>query len=77
MKNILITGSAGFIASHLIEELLKDENNYIIGIDNFYSGTKENLEFIKSIDKENRFQFIEAYLRLYYYAKILYKDFFC
>lgn len=77
MKNILITGSAGFIASHLIEELLKDENNYIIGIDNFYSGTQENLEFIKSIDKENRFQFIEAYLRLYYYAKILYKDFFC
>jgi UDP-glucose 4-epimerase len=63
MKNILITGSAGFIASHLIEELLKDENNYIIGIDNFYSGTKENLEFIKSIDKENRFQFIEADIR--------------
>ena len=63
MKNILITGSAGFIASHLIEELLKDENNYIIGIDNFYSGTKENLEFIKSIDKKNRFQFIEADIR--------------
>jgi len=60
---ILLTGSAGFIASHLIEELLKDENNYIIGIDNFLSGTKENLEFIKSIDKENRFQFIEADIR--------------
>jgi nucleoside-diphosphate-sugar epimerase len=56
MKKILVTGSAGFIASHLIEELLKDQNNCIIGIDNFYSGTKENLEFIKSIDKENRFQ---------------------
>ena len=63
MKNILLTGSAGFIASHLIEELLKDENNYIIGIDNFYSGTQENLEFIKSIDKENRFQFIVADIR--------------
>ena len=63
MKNILLTGSAGFIASHLIEELLKDENNYIIGIDNFYSGTQENLEFIKSIDKKNRFQFIEADIR--------------
>lgn len=54
MKNILLIGSARFIASHFIEELLKDENNYIIGIDNFYSGTKENLEFIKSIDKEDR-----------------------
>ena len=63
MKSILVTGSAGFIASHLIEELLKDENNSIIGIDNFYSGTKENLEFIKSIDKENRFQFIVADIR--------------
>lgn len=63
MKNILVTGSAGFIASHLIEELLKDQNNCIIGIDNFYSGTKENLEFIKSIDKKNRFQFIEADIR--------------
>lgn len=63
MKNILLTGSAGFIASHLIEELLKDQNNCIIGIDNFYSGTKENLEFIKSIDKENRFQFIEVDIR--------------
>ena len=63
MKNILLTGSAGFIASHLIEELLKDENNYIIGIDNFYSGTQENLEFIKSIDKKNRFQFIEVDIR--------------
>ncbi|KAB7884545.1 NAD-dependent epimerase/dehydratase family protein [Poseidonibacter ostreae] len=63
MKNILLTGSAGFIASHLIEELLEDQNNCIIGIDNFYSGTKENLEFIKSIDKKNRFQFIEADIR--------------
>ena len=60
---ILVTGSAGFIASHLIEELLKDENNYIIGIDNFYSGTKENLDFIKSIDNKNRFHFIEADIR--------------
>ncbi|PRM86917.1 UDP-glucose 4-epimerase, partial [Aliarcobacter cryaerophilus] len=58
--NILVTGSAGFIASHLIEELLKDQNNCIIGIDNFYSGTKENLAFIKSIDKKNRFKFIKA-----------------
>ncbi|MCG3701756.1 NAD-dependent epimerase/dehydratase family protein [Aliarcobacter butzleri] len=61
--NILITGSAGFIASHLIEELLKDQNNCILGIDNFYSGTKENLEFIKSIDSKNKFQFIQSDIR--------------
>lgn len=61
--NILVTGSAGFIASHIIEELLKDTSNNIIGIDNFYSGTKANLEFIKKQDKNNKFKFIEADIR--------------
>jgi UDP-glucose 4-epimerase len=61
--NILITGCAGFIASHIIEELLKDKKNNIIGIDNMYSGTKENLEFIKSCDKNDRFAFIECDIR--------------
>ena len=74
MKNILLTGSAGFIASHLIEELLKDENNCIIGIDNFYSGTKENLEFIKSIDSKNNFQFIEADIRNFEEINKIIKD---
>lgn len=74
MKNILVTGSAGFISSHLIEELLKDENNSIIGIDNFYSGTKENLNFIKSIDSKNRFQFIEADIRNFQEINKITKD---
>lgn len=41
-KNILVTGGAGFIGSHLIEELLKDENNKIISLDNYFTGKKEN-----------------------------------
>lgn len=61
--NILVSGAAGFIASHIIEELLKDKNNYIIGIDNFYSGTRKNIEYINSIDKNNKFTFIEADIR--------------
>ena len=71
---ILVTGSAGFIASHLIEEFLKDENNYIVGIDNFYSGTKENLDFIKSIDNKNRFQFIESDIRNFEEINKIIKD---
>ena len=63
MKNILITGGAGFIASHLIEELLKDVQNNILGIDNFYSGTKDNLDYIRLCDENNRFDFIEADIR--------------
>ncbi|MFX0043512.1 MAG: GDP-mannose 4,6-dehydratase [Candidatus Hodarchaeota archaeon] len=46
-KNLLITGGAGFIGTHLFESLIK-ESNYIIIIDNFntcyYSGKEENLE---------------------------------
>ena len=63
--NILITGAAGFIASHLIEELLKNDENNIIGIDNLYSGTYENINFIKSLDIHNKFEFVEADIRDY------------
>lgn len=60
---ILVTGAVGFIATHTIEELLKDDNNSIVGIDNFYSGTEQNLEFIESIDINKKFQFIESDVR--------------
>ena len=63
--NILITGAAGFIASHLVEELLKNDENNIIGIDNLYSGTYENIDFIKSLDSNNKFEYIEADIRDY------------
>lgn len=32
MKKIIVTGSTGFLGSHLIEELLKDKNNYIYAV---------------------------------------------
>ena len=40
--NILITGCAGFIGSHLTEKLIKD-NNKVIGIDNLFTGSKSNM----------------------------------
>jgi UDP-glucuronate decarboxylase len=39
---ILITGGAGFIGSHLCEILL-DENHDIICLDNFFTGSKNNI----------------------------------
>ena len=42
MKKVLVTGAAGFLGSHLCDELL-DKGYYVIGIDNFFRGKKENL----------------------------------
>jgi len=41
-KNILVTGGAGFIGSHLIERLVQDKNNKIVSLDNYFTGKKEN-----------------------------------
>ena len=41
-KRILVTGGAGFIGSHLCEELLK-KGNEVICVDNFFSGSKQNI----------------------------------
>jgi len=42
MKRILITGGAGFLGSHLCERLL-EEGNEIICLDNFFTGSKNNV----------------------------------
>ncbi len=41
-KRILITGGAGFLGSHLCERLLK-EGNDVICLDNFFTGSKDNI----------------------------------
>ncbi|MHB8792318.1 MAG: NAD-dependent epimerase/dehydratase family protein [Thermoleophilia bacterium] len=61
----LITGVAGFIGSHLLEELLK-LNQHVTGIDNFITGSRKNLLEVESlVDEEQwrRFKFIEGDIR--------------
>lgn len=41
-KRILVTGGAGFIGSHLCERLL-NEGNEVICLDNYFTGSKENV----------------------------------
>lgn len=41
-KRILVTGGAGFIGSHLCEELLK-LGHEVICVDNYFTGTKKNI----------------------------------
>lgn len=40
---ILVTGGCGFIGSHLIDRLMKDEKNIVICVDNCFSGNKSNI----------------------------------
>jgi UDP-glucuronate decarboxylase len=42
MKRILVTGGAGFIGSHLCERLLADGHD-VLCVDNFYTGSKQNV----------------------------------
>jgi dTDP-glucose 4,6-dehydratase len=44
---ILITGAAGFLGSHLCERLLS-ENHEVVGMDNFITGSPDNLAHLSS-----------------------------
>lgn len=41
----MVTGGAGFLGSHLCERLLNDGHD-VLCVDNFYSGTKDNIEHL-------------------------------
>ncbi|MBU4360919.1 GDP-mannose 4,6-dehydratase [Patescibacteria group bacterium] len=43
-QNILITGGAGFIGSHLADVLVKE--NHVIVIDNFVTGSEKNIDHL-------------------------------
>lgn len=42
-KNVLVTGGAGFIGSHLCDALLENEANKVVCVDNFFLGKMENI----------------------------------
>ena len=44
-RRILVTGGAGFIGSHLCERLLI-EGNEVLCVDNFFTGTKDNINHL-------------------------------
>jgi UDP-N-acetylglucosamine 4-epimerase len=61
-KHWLITGVAGFIGSNLLEELLK-LNQKVIGLDNFATGHRYNLEQVKEAVSQQQwenFTFVEG-----------------
>lgn len=47
MNRVIVTGGAGFLGSHLCEELLRRGND-VICVDNFFSGSKDNIRHLFS-----------------------------
>ena len=61
----LVTGVAGFIGSHLLENLLR-LNQSVIGLDNFSTGYRHNLDEVASLvtaEQWRNFTFIEGDIR--------------
>lgn len=55
-KKFLIAGAAGFVPSHVCELYLQ-KGAHVIGLDNFITGSKSNIELLKKYDK---FEFYET-----------------
>jgi UDP-glucuronate decarboxylase len=66
MKKILVTGGSGFIGSHLCKRLL-DEGNYVICLDNNFTGSINN---IKELKNNPNFEFIRHDIVLPIYLEV-------
>ena len=61
----LVTGVAGFIGSHLLEKLLSNDQE-VVGLDNFSTGHRTNLDDVKSrvsSEQWQKFSFLEGDIR--------------
>ena len=50
-KNVLVTGGAGFIGSHLCDELIARGAKKVVCVDNFFLGKMENIA--EAMEHEN------------------------
>jgi dTDP-glucose 4,6-dehydratase len=74
MKNILVTGGAGFIGSNFINYILKERDDFkIINIDKLtYAG---NLENLKDSEKKPNYHFVMGDITNYELVDYLFKQF--
>ena len=56
MKKVIVTGGAGFIGSHLVDMLLKEDVEKVIVFDNFVRGGIHNIEHALKDDRLELFQ---------------------
>lgn len=65
-KRILVTGGAGFIGSHLCERLINAGND-VICLDNFFTGSKDNIRHLLS---NNHFELVRHDITREYLAEV-------
>ena len=56
-KHNIVTGCAGFIGSNIVDRLLANKNNFVIGLDNFSTGNKR---FIEKAKMNKNFKFFKV-----------------
>jgi UDP-glucuronate decarboxylase len=66
MKQILVTGGAGFIGSHLCKRLL-DEGNIVICMDNYFTGRKQN---VAALLNNPNFELVRHDVTFPYYVEV-------
>ena len=67
MKNILVSGGAGFIGSHLCTRLI-NEGHHVICLDNLFTGAEANIEHLKS---NSLFEFVHHDVEFPYHTETL------
>ena len=65
-QRILVTGGAGFLGSHLCEKLLK-YNNEVLCVDNFFTGTRRNIEHLF---EDKKFEFLRHDITFPLYVEV-------
>ena len=66
MKTVLVTGGAGFIGSHLCENLLNQDNE-VICLDNFFTGSKQNIVHLLN---NPYFELVRHDITMSFYAEV-------
>jgi UDP-glucose 4-epimerase len=59
-KNVLVTGGAGFIGSHLVDALGKEELARLVVVDNLFLGKEGNLENARKVFPDLIFEKVSA-----------------
>lgn len=66
MKNILVTGGAGFVGSHLCDYIIARGHN-VICLDNYYTGNRDNIQHLLP---NSKFEFVRHDVTHPYFAEV-------